>query len=85
MPRPAITLIPNNSSDRLKLIVSDQTEEEVTVSLFDEEDNLLHTQKVDPASYEQHYNLEQLTGSYVTFVVTNDETGKSSSESFALK
>ena len=85
LPRPAITLIPDSSSDRLKLIVSDQSKEEVTVSLFDEEDHLLHTQKVDPTSYVQHYNLEQLTGSYVTFVVTNDETGKTSSESFALK
>ena len=84
LPRPAITLLPDASSDRLKLICADASNEALTISLFDEEDHLLHSQKVGPADYEQLYNLEKLSGSYVTFVVTN-ETGKTSSESFALR
>ncbi len=84
LPRPAITLLPDASSDRLKLICADASNEALTISLFDEKDHLLHSQKVGPADYEQLYNLEKLSGSYVTFVVTN-ETGKTSSESFALR
>ena len=84
VPNPEIKLVSNQDSKKLKLILDDATQEPLTVSIFDERQRLLHSQTVSPEDYEQYYNLEQLNGSYVTFVVTNP-TGKSSKESIALR
>ncbi|MEM6628378.1 MAG: hypothetical protein AAF694_01850 [Bacteroidota bacterium] len=84
VPNPEIRLVANQEAKKLKLILDDATQEPLTVSIFDERQRLLHTQTVSAEDYEQYYNLEQLNGSYVTFVVTNP-TGKSSKESVVLR
>jgi len=84
LPEPAITLLPSREPSRLRLLLEDSAQEPLTVSVFDEKDRLLHMQTVSPEKYEQNYNLAQIEGSTVTFVVMNS-LGKTASETYRIR